>query len=107
MEISPRYKFISEKHIVTLLIYEVQPADAGTYEVRVTNNVGMSRSTATLTLKEPSKPRAPSPPAEAAPQLVKPLEVQTVEEGKSTVLSCVIRGSPSKCYYKTNYLTFL
>lgn len=98
LEISPRHKFISEKHIVTLLIYEAQPDDSGTYEVRVTNNVGMSRSSCTLTLKQPTKPASPTPSTQQAPELLQPLQPATVEEGKSVTLKCSIKGNPSKSF---------
>lgn len=96
MPASPRHKFINERHIVTLLIYELRQDDAGLYQVQVTNSAGTSRSKCNITLKEPEKPRPPSPPAQAAPEIASPLEPQTVEEGQSITLKCNIKGHPSK-----------
>ena len=88
---SPRYKFISEKHILTLLVYELVKDDEGVYEIRVSNNAGTSRSTAKITLRQPSVPRPPSPPSEIAPEIVKPLKNEKVEEGHSVTLECTIK----------------
>jgi len=96
LKVEPKYKFITEKHIVTLLIYEVKKEDEGTYEVVVSNPAGISRCSATLTLKKPAQPRPPSPPSETAPELIEPLTAQTVDEGKSVTLSCSIKGQPGR-----------
>lgn len=94
LEIAPRYKFISEKQIITLVIFELTPEDAGMYEVRVSNNAGISRSTAKITLRKPDQPKPTASPAESAPQIVEPLKPMSIDEGRSTTLQCTITGSP-------------
>jgi len=94
LDISPRYKFISEKHIITLLIYELVPEDAGLYEVRVTNSAGTNRSTANITVQKPRTPLPTPPSVESAPEVLQPLKPDSVEEGKPVTLQCTIKGAP-------------
>lgn len=51
LEESPRWKFIEEEDNYTLLIYEVQPEDAGLYDCVALNNVGKATCTAKLNIE--------------------------------------------------------
>lgn len=48
---SPRWKFIKEDNNYTLVIYEVQPLDAGVYACVAINTVGKATCTARLTVE--------------------------------------------------------
>lgn len=48
---SKRWKFIAEDNNYTLVIYEVQPEDAGVYACIIINTVGKATCTARLTVE--------------------------------------------------------
>ena len=54
LEESPRWKFIEEEDNYTLLIYEVQPEDAGHYDCVALNTVGKATCTAKLNVESKS-----------------------------------------------------
>lgn len=47
---SPRWKFIADDNHYTLLIYEANPSDSGTFEIVVQNRHGAAKSEAVLTI---------------------------------------------------------
>ena len=105
---SRRWKFIAEQEHYTLLIYEVTSSDAGTFECVITNRLGRTTCSATLTtsgaVAPASKPADVT--AQSAPQLLTPLQDSQAKEGESVTLSCKVTASPEPVvqWYHNNQL---
>ncbi|XP_038607409.1 myosin light chain kinase, smooth muscle [Tachyglossus aculeatus] len=57
----PGRRFLYHRDVFTLLLRDVQPADAGLYEIRLRNRVGESSCEVSLMLREGPDPRDPLP----------------------------------------------
>ncbi|GFS02464.1 titin, partial [Elysia marginata] len=109
---SPRWKFIKDDDVYTMVLYEAQPLDAGVYACVAINNVGKATCTARLTVDRPEKP-LPSPTSEPMlesevepPYVVEEPRMLDVEEGEPVRFCCTIKGRPHPqvTWYRNNQL---
>ncbi|KAM9710661.1 titin-like [Menidia menidia] len=75
-----KYKMVSLGSSATLHVTKLEPADAGQYECRVSNDVGSEICRTTVSLKE-------------QPGFVRPLVDQSVRSGQPLTLTAAVRGS--------------
>eukprot|EP00106_Octopus_bimaculoides_P016754 XP_014784196.1 PREDICTED: titin-like isoform X3 [Octopus bimaculoides] len=110
---SPRWKFIHEENHYTLLIFEVQPEDAGTYACVSINTNGKSTCTAKLIVDEPDVTKESHAHLKLAkqvkatpPTIMKRPENKTVPESESVSFSCKITSNPPPVvtWYCNNHL---
>lgn len=88
-------------NIATLSITEIYPKDGGTYKMTAKNIAGEAQSTCTVTVKAlPSRDTSVDDSEMASekeptkPSIQLQLRDQTVVEGKTVLLECVIVGQP-------------